>query len=146
MSVYDGDAEQRGRASIAVLTPITIPFGSLISIGRSPALTDLGNAAVGVLIRDLDRHEAIAPDTMRNRFRKQLTPPDKQLAWRDAMFARNLLCRPAGPRRFRQDPKLLFPTQRLRLHLWRSRAPIASLGGSFVTWTNSLIFFALAAS
>jgi len=46
MSVYDGDAEQRGRASIAVLTPITIPFGSLISIGRSPALTDLGNAAV----------------------------------------------------------------------------------------------------
>jgi hypothetical protein len=28
-----------------VLTPITIPFGSLISIARSPALTDPGNAA-----------------------------------------------------------------------------------------------------
>ncbi len=46
---------------------------------------------------------------MRNRFRKQLTPPDKQLAWRDAVFARDLRCRPAGPRRFRHDPKLRVP-------------------------------------
>jgi hypothetical protein len=28
-----------------------------------------------MLVRDLDRHEAIAPNTMRNRFRKQLTLP-----------------------------------------------------------------------
>src|SRR5437016_8231166 len=62
-----------------------------------------------MLVRDLDRHEPIAPDTMRNRFRKQLTPPDKQLAWRDAVFARDLRCRPAGPRRLRHDPKLLVP-------------------------------------
>jgi hypothetical protein len=62
-----------------------------------------------MLVRDLDRHEAIAPDTMRNRFRKQLTPPGKQLAWRDAVFARDLRCRPAGPRRLRHDPKLLVP-------------------------------------
>ena len=33
-----------------------------------------------MLVRDLDRHEATARDTMRNRFPKQLTPPAKQLA------------------------------------------------------------------
>jgi hypothetical protein len=38
-----------------------------------------------------------------------LTPPDKQLAWRDAVFARDLRCRPAGPGRLRHDPKLLVP-------------------------------------
>src|SRR6266699_2665824 len=39
------NTRRNGSTSTAVLTPITIPFGSLISIGRSPALTDPGNAA-----------------------------------------------------------------------------------------------------
>jgi hypothetical protein len=92
-----------------VLTPITIPFGSLISIDRSPARIDPGNAAAECSFAISTGTNPSLPTPMRNRFRKQLTPPDKQLAWRDAVFARDLRCCPAGPRRLRHDPKLLVP-------------------------------------
>ena len=75
------------------------------------AFTDRGRGRTRrsrTLIRDRDRHEPVAPNAARNRFRKQLTPPGEQLARGDAVIAGHLRGGASRPRRFRDDPKLLI--------------------------------------
>ena len=55
-------------------------------------------ASVLDLVRDGDWHKRVSCGAIRNRFRKQLTPPGEQLARRDAMIACNLRRCTAGLR------------------------------------------------